>query len=51
MLDQNSSDDCPTPNTKRKEGDTDHLLDLTSTTKKLCTKLIKQEKVEKAKTD
>ncbi|CAN6897798.1 unnamed protein product [Brassica oleracea] len=45
-----SSDDYPTPSTKRKEGDTD-LPDLTSTSKKVCTKLIKHEKVEKAKTD
>ena len=50
MLEQHSSDDYPTPSTKRKEGDTD-LPDLTSTSKKVCTKLIKHEKVEKAKTD
>ncbi|KAG2298598.1 hypothetical protein Bca52824_035070 [Brassica carinata] len=45
MLDQISSDECLTPITKRKEDDSG-LQDLTSTSKKQCTKLIKQEKTK-----
>lgn len=45
MLDQISSPECPTPITKRKEDDYD-LQDLTSTSKKQCTKTIKQEKTK-----
>ncbi|KAG2330485.1 hypothetical protein Bca52824_001665 [Brassica carinata] len=45
MLDQISSDECPAPITKRKEDDSG-LHDLTSTSKKQCTKLIKQEKTK-----
>ncbi|KAJ0232486.1 hypothetical protein HA466_0289840 [Hirschfeldia incana] len=45
LLDQNSSDECPTPITKRKEDDSD-LQDLTSSSKKQCTKIIKQEKTK-----
>uniref|UniRef100_A0A0D2ZVR4 Replication factor A C-terminal domain-containing protein n=1 Tax=Brassica oleracea var. oleracea TaxID=109376 RepID=A0A0D2ZVR4_BRAOL len=47
LLDSSSSEDPKTPYSKRKEDDAD-LPDLTSTSKKLCTKVIKQEK---AKTD
>ncbi|CAF2291305.1 BnaA04g20620D [Brassica napus] len=43
MLDQISSDECPTPITKRKEDNYD-LQDLTSSSKKQCIKIIKQEK-------
>ncbi|KAL0707132.1 hypothetical protein Bca4012_073558 [Brassica carinata] len=45
MLDHISSDECPTPITKRREDDSD-LQDLTSTSKKQCTRLIKQEKTK-----
>ncbi|XP_048605751.1 uncharacterized protein LOC106359262 [Brassica napus] len=45
MLDQISSDECPTPITKRKEYDYD-LQDLTSSSKKQCIKIIKQEKTK-----
>ncbi|KAF2541407.1 hypothetical protein F2Q68_00031119 [Brassica cretica] len=45
MLDQISSDECPTPITKRKEDDYD-LQDLTSSSKKQCIKIIKQEKTK-----
>ncbi|KAJ0238224.1 hypothetical protein HA466_0243240 [Hirschfeldia incana] len=45
MLDRNSSDECPTPITKRKEDDSD-LQDLTSSSKKQCIKMIKQEKTK-----
>lgn len=45
MLDQISSPECPTPITKRKEDDYE-LQDLTSTSKKQCTKTIKQEKTK-----
>ncbi|CAN6861678.1 unnamed protein product [Brassica oleracea] len=47
LLDSSSSEDPKTPYSKRKEDDAD-LPDLTSTSKKLCTKVIKQEN---AKTD
>ncbi|KAF2541812.1 hypothetical protein F2Q68_00029253 [Brassica cretica] len=46
MLDQKSSEDCPTPITKRKEDHSD-LTDISSSSKKLCTKMIKQEKEKK----
>ncbi|KAH0928972.1 hypothetical protein HID58_014699 [Brassica napus] len=46
MLDQNSSEDFPTPITKRKEDHSD-LTDISSSSKKLCTKMIKQEKEKK----
>ncbi|KAF8093646.1 hypothetical protein N665_0381s0006 [Sinapis alba] len=46
MLDTNSPEDPKTPFSKRKEDDVD-LPDLTSTSKKLCTKWIKQEKAKK----
>ncbi|XP_018487788.2 uncharacterized protein LOC108858337 [Raphanus sativus] len=42
MLDQVSSDECPTPITKRKE-DLSDLQDLSSASKKPCSKIIKQE--------
>ncbi|XP_013608093.1 uncharacterized protein LOC106423891 [Brassica napus] len=45
MLDQISSDECPTPITKRKEDDYD-LQDLTSSSKKQCIKIVKQEKTK-----
>ncbi|KAF3529185.1 hypothetical protein DY000_02040243 [Brassica cretica] len=45
MLDQISSDECPTPITKRKDDDCD-LQDLTSSSKKQCTKIIKEEKIK-----
>ncbi|CAF2141940.1 hypothetical protein YC2023_024379 [Brassica napus] len=47
LLDSSSSEDPKTPYSKRKEDDAD-LPDLTSTSKKLCTKVIKHEN---AKTD
>ncbi|KAL0702966.1 hypothetical protein Bca4012_059088 [Brassica carinata] len=43
LLDINSSEDPKTPFSKRKEEDAD-LPDLTSSSKKMCTKLIKKEK-------
>ncbi|CAF1700976.1 BnaC03g23190D [Brassica napus] len=46
MLDQKSSEDCPTPITKRKVDHSD-LTDISSSSKKLCTKMIKQEKEKK----
>ncbi|KAG2268174.1 hypothetical protein Bca52824_062729 [Brassica carinata] len=45
MLDRISSDECPTPITKRKDDDCD-LQDLTSSSKKQCTKIIKEEKIK-----
>ncbi|KAG2314947.1 hypothetical protein Bca4012_065753 [Brassica carinata] len=48
MLDQISSAECQTPITKRKEDDSD-LHDLTSTSMKQCTKIIKQEKTKTLK--
>ncbi|XP_048605222.1 uncharacterized protein LOC111202808 [Brassica napus] len=46
MLDQKSSEDCPTPITKRKVDHSD-LTDISSSSKKLCTKMIKQEEEKK----
>ncbi|CAN7086001.1 unnamed protein product, partial [Brassica oleracea var. botrytis] len=48
LLDSSSSEDPKTPYSKRKEDDAD-LPYLTSTSKKLCTKVIKQEKAKPIK--
>ncbi|KAL0683563.1 hypothetical protein Bca4012_050411 [Brassica carinata] len=46
-INENSSEDVSTPSNKRKEDECDQM-DMTSTSKKLCTNIIK---VEKTKTD
>lgn len=40
-----ASEDCLTPYSKRKENDSE-LVDITSTSKKLCTSNVKTEKVK-----
>lgn len=45
MLESSSTEDPKTPFSKRKEDDAD-LNDHSSTSKKMCTKMIKQEKTK-----
>ncbi|KAF3607525.1 hypothetical protein DY000_02049646 [Brassica cretica] len=44
-INENSSEDFSTPSNKRKEDECDQM-DMTSTSKKLCTKIIKKEKAK-----
>ncbi|CAG7889388.1 unnamed protein product [Brassica rapa] len=44
-INENSSEDFSTPSNKHKEDDCDKM-DMTSTSKRLCTKIIKKEKTK-----